>query len=42
MEPESMSVVHQALEAIPLSLLEHFTKNPNKEVCTLWGELVGP
>ena len=32
MEPESVHVVHQALEAIPLSLLEHLTEDPNQEV----------
>ena len=32
MEPESVHVVHQALEAIPLPLLEHLTEDPNQEV----------
>ncbi len=32
LEPESPAVVHQALEAIPLQLLQHLSNDPNPEV----------
>jgi len=32
LEPETPAIIHQALEALPLPLLQHLATDPNPEV----------